>query len=115
MTTALSENELKEVKGMALRIQFIKSPTDNTVKLLCRRMDAEVREEAVGKSWGAVGLVQTQLPDLFAMADLADKNANVFVTEIRGICPQHISMIAVFGDTASVEAALDAVKSLEKT
>lgn len=99
---------------MALRIQFIKSPADNTIKLLCRRMDPEVREEVSGKSWGAVGLVQTQLADLFAMADVAYENANVLVTEIRGICPQHVSMIAIFGDTSSVEAALDAVKSIEK-
>ena len=98
---------------MPLRIRFIKSPTDNTIKLLCRRMDEEIRGQVAGKSWGAVALVQTQLPDLFAMADIADKNANVMVTEIRGICPQHVSMIAIFGDTSSVEAALNAIKSNE--
>jgi microcompartment protein CcmL/EutN len=76
-------------------------------------MDAEEREEVLNKKWGAVGLIQTQLADLFMMADAAEKNANVLVMEIRGICPQHFSMIAIFGDTASVEAALEAAQNLE--
>ncbi len=100
---------------MAVRIRFIKSPTDNTIKLLAKRMDPEEREAVLSKKWGAVGLVQTQLADLFAMADVAEKNANVLVMEIRGICPQHFSMIAIFGDTASVEAALQAVNNMEAT
>jgi hypothetical protein len=33
----------------------------------------------------------------------------VIVEEIRGICPQHMTMIAIFGDTASVETALRAI------
>jgi len=98
---------------MAARIRFIKSPTDNTIKLLAKRMDAEEREEVLNKRWGAVGLIQAQLANLFAMADVAEKNANVLVMEIKGICPQHFSMIAIFGDTASVEAALDAAQNLE--
>lgn len=96
---------------MAIQIRLIQSPNDNTVKLLCRRMDAEAREEVIGKKWGAIGLIQAQLVELFAMADIAYENANVFVTEISGICPQHISMIAVFGDTSSVEAAINAIRN----
>ena len=98
---------------MPARIRFIKSPTDNTIKLLSKRMDAAEREEILSKKWGAVGLIQTQLADLFTMADAAEKNANVLVMEIRGICPQHFSMIAIFGDTASVEAALEAARNVE--
>ena len=98
---------------MPARIRFIKSPTDNTIKLLSKRMDAAEREEILSKKWGAVGLIQTQLADLFTMADAAEENANVLVMEIRGICPQHFSMIAIFGDTASVEAALEAARNVE--
>jgi len=108
----LKERQNKGEK-MAARIRFIKSPTDNTIKLLAKRMDAEEREEVLNKRWGAVGLIQAQLANLFAMADVAEKNANVLVMEIKGICPQHFSMIAIFGDTASVEAALDAAQNLE--
>lgn len=73
----------------------------------------EEREAVLSKKWGAVGLIQAQLADLFAMADAAVKNANVLVMEIRGICPQHFSMIAIFGDTSSVEAALEATQNIE--
>jgi len=98
---------------MAARIRFIKSPTDSTIKLLTKRMDMDEREKILNEKWGAVGLIQAHLADLFAMADAAEKNANVLVMEIKGICPQHFSMIAIFGDTASVEAALDAARNLE--
>lgn len=95
-----------------LRIRFIKSPTQNTVALLAQRVSPERRERILGK-WDAVGLVQGPLADIFAAADLAEKTANVVVEEIRGVCPQHMTMIAIFGDTASVETALKAIIETE--
>ena len=97
---------------MPARIQFITSPTENTLKLLTRRMHPDARERILSKKWGAVGLVQDQLPNLFAMADIADKQAEVIVEEIMGTCPQHLTMIAIFGDTASVRTALDAIENM---
>jgi microcompartment protein CcmL/EutN len=44
---------------------------------------------------------------MFVAADIAEKAANVKVEEIRGICPQHFTMIAIFGDTASVDEAIN--------
>lgn len=44
-----------------------------------------------------------------------EKASNVNITEITGMCPQPISVIGVFGDTASVSEALKAVdKELNK-
>jgi microcompartment protein CcmL/EutN len=57
-----------------------------------------------------VGLVQGQLAEMLMAADIAEKAAQVAVEEVRGICPQHITMIAVFGDIAAVEAALKAIQ-----
>lgn len=95
-----------------LRIRFIKSPTSNTIALLAQRVAPERRERVLNR-WDAVGLVQGPLADIFAAADLAEKTANVVVEEIRGICPQHMTMIAIFGDTASVETALKTIKEME--
>jgi len=95
-----------------LRIRFIKSPTPNTIALLAQRVSPDRRERIKGK-WDAVGLVQGPLADIFAAADLAEKTANVVVEEIRGVCPQHMTMIAIFGDTASVETALKAIMEME--
>ncbi|MBC7330795.1 BMC domain-containing protein [bacterium] len=99
---------MEERRRGTLRIKFIKSPTPNTIALLAQRVSPERRERIKGV-WDAVGLVQGHLADIFAAADIAEKSANVVVEEIRGVCPQHMTMIAIFGDTASVETALRAI------
>jgi microcompartment protein CcmL/EutN len=81
-------------------------------------MDSQSREQIILRTWDAVGLVMHNLPALFAYADTAEKAAAVTVAEIRGICPQHYAMLAIFGDTASVETAINAIQKLsadEKT
>ena len=57
----------------------------------------------------AVGLIQGPAAAVFAASDLAEKAAAVRVAEIKGVCPSHISVIAVYGDTSAVNAALAAV------
>lgn len=58
---------------------------------------------------GGIGLVQGALADMIAAADMAEKAADVRVEEIRGICPQHFTMIAIFGEIADVDSALKAI------
>ena len=43
-------------------------------------------------------------------ADIAEKAVGVTVEDIRGSCPQNMILLAIFGDTASVEAALAQIK-----
>jgi microcompartment protein CcmL/EutN len=47
---------------------------------------------------------------MIAATDVAEKAAEVWVEEIRGICPQHFTMIAILGDIAEVGTALEAVR-----
>jgi microcompartment protein CcmL/EutN len=61
------------------------------------------------KTWDAIGLVQGKLSEMLVAADVAEKAANVKALEIRGVCPQHFTMIALFGDTASVNEALNSI------
>jgi hypothetical protein len=91
-----------------MKLQFIKAPTPGVMQMLARR--AANRERLLAAGPGAVGLVQGQLADMIAAADVAEKAAEVWVEEIRGICPQHFTMIAILGDIAEVGAALDAVR-----
>lgn len=64
---------------------------------------------------GSIALIQGRLADILAAADLAEKSAAVEVDEIRGLCPQHMCMIAVWGDTAAVQEAVQSVRTnLEK-
>lgn len=53
-----------------------------------------------------VGLVQGKLVEMIVATDIAEKSADVEVIEIKGVCPQHFTLIAVLGDVASVSEAL---------
>lgn len=89
--------------------RIIKSPTEGTKNLINRRRESR---KIVGgmKDYDAIGLVQGKLIDMVVAADVAEKAANVEVDEIRGVCPQHFTVLAIFGDTASVETAINVIK-----
>ena len=57
-----------------------------------------------------IGLVQGKLIDMVVASDVAEKAVGVWVEDIRGSCPQNMIMLAIFGDTASVEAAMAQIK-----
>lgn len=92
-----------------MNIRIIKSPTGGTIEMLNRRRTI-VQPNNQFKQYDSIGLVQGKLIDMVVAADIAEKSANVEVEEIRGLCPQHFVMIALFGDTASVEAAIKAIE-----
>lgn len=92
---------------MAVKIQFIKSPSPGTMAILARRRTGGSAGAAANP--GAVGLVQGALADMITAADVAEKAALVDVEEIRGICPQHVTLIGIFGEIADVDTALKAV------
>lgn len=58
----------------------------------------------------AIGLVQGRMIDMVIAADIAEKAVGVTVEDIRGSCPQNMILLAIFGDTASVESALKEIK-----
>lgn len=89
-------------------IRIIKSPTIGTIEMLNRRRSLSKPLEDYGY-YDTVGLVQGKLIDMITAADIAEKAAGVFAEEIRGLCPQHMALLALFGDTSSVEAAVKAI------
>lgn len=96
-----------------MEFRVIKSPTASTIDILMRRMGTGVDKDALCVD--AIGLVQGRMIDMICAADIAEKAVGVTVEDIRGSCPQNMIMIAIFGDTASVESAIDEIKrSLEK-
>lgn len=58
----------------------------------------------------AIGLVQGRMIEMVVAADIAEKAVGVTVEDIRGSCPQNMILLAIFGDTASVESALVQIK-----
>ena len=88
--------------------RIIKSPSQGTIDILTRRkgsgkaMDLECID--------AVGLVQGKMIEMIVASDIAEKAVGVTVEDIRGSCPQNMILLAIFGDTASVESAIKEIK-----
>ncbi len=100
---------------MALSTQIISHPSPGVFEFLRQRVGAvgkKVFAEAEAP-FTAVGLVQGKVLDMIAAADVAEKAANVRVFDLKGICPQHITMIGIFGDIAEVKASIAAIEQAE--
>lgn len=95
-----------------MEYRIIKNPSKSTMEILVRRMGAGQTEFPVQAD--AVGLVQGRLIDMVVAADIAEKAVGVIVEDIKGSCPQNMIMIAIFGDTASVESALRNIRDAEE-
>jgi len=94
-----------------MKIELIKAPTDAFLEMVLINVRSPDRERLEGIHWGAVGLVQANLINLYWAADLAEKASNVKTALVLGSCPQHIQMLAILGKQAEVEAALDKIQA----
>ncbi|GAB6085137.1 BMC domain-containing protein [Alkaliphilus crotonatoxidans] len=92
-----------------MEFRIIKSPSKGTMEILKRRMGANSSANLI--SADAVGLIQGRMIEMIFAADIAEKAVGVTVEDIRGSCPQNMILIAIFGDTASVESAMNEIKT----
>ena len=99
---------------MASSIQIISHPGPGVFDILMSRMGAGPKKKMVDANFSAVGLVQGKLVDMMLAADIAEKAADVQVYDLKGSCPQHLTMIGIFGDIAAVNASVDAIRVKEK-
>lgn len=88
--------------------QIIKQPSRGVIKILENRCLAG--DFFKDRAFDTIGLVQGKLTQMLLAADIAEKASGVDVLEIKGVCPQHFTMIAIFGDTAAVTEAMDRIK-----
>ncbi|MCI1903681.1 BMC domain protein [Enterococcus hirae] len=95
-----------------MECRIIKSPGNGTLAILNRRKGSGPK--SIIDNHDAVGLVQGKLIEMVCAADVAEKAVGVTVEDIRGSCPQNMIMLAIFGDTASVVAAIEEIKRKEK-
>jgi hypothetical protein len=98
---------------MALNIQFITHPGPGVIDMLMTRMGASGKKTLEIVSFSAVGLVQGRLVDMIAAADIAEKAADVHVFDLKGSCPQHLTMIGIFGEIAAVKTSLESIQAQE--
>lgn len=90
-------------------IRIIKSPSKGTVDILLRRKGSH--QNVMPECMDAIGLVQGKIIDMIVAADIAEKAVGVTVEDIKGSCPQNMVLLALFGDTASVESALQQIRA----
>lgn len=96
-----------------MEFRIIKSPSPGAIDILMRRKGS-VSKEPPPYGAAAVGLVQGRMIEMVVAADIAEKASSVTVEDIRGSCPQNMILLAIFGDTASVEDALQTIRDRMK-
>lgn len=95
-----------------LTIQVIRSPSKGTIRILTRKIyDQPVKAILQKDLLDAVGLIQGPLAEMIVAGNIAEKAANVEIAELMGTCPQHITVIGVFGETSAVLEAIKAVRN----
>ncbi len=92
-----------------MQIELIKAPTIAFLEMLLNNIRVSERKGLESIKWGAVGLVQGRLIDLYWACDIAEKASSVLVALVMGNCPQHIQMLAIFGKQGDVKQALDKI------
>lgn len=92
--------------------RIIHAPGQDVLEMLTRRMPAACRKQIEEMRVDAVGLVQANIVNVLYFSDIAQKAAAVYPVELNGSCPQHIVGLAVFGEVAAVETAMQAIERM---
>ncbi len=93
---------------------IIYNPGRYVMKMFMRKMNKESQEDLKERRYDAVGLFQTSVAGILYYADRVAKTSNVLPVEIQGSCPNHITTLAFFGETAAVETAMKMIIAEEK-
>ncbi len=94
----------------SVKTRIITSTQKNTVELVNHRINDKRVTEVFGKpDYSALGLCEGSVSDIIVACDIAEKAADVVVTEIHGNCPQHMICLGVFGSVAAVKTAMSAI------
>jgi len=94
-----------------MKIEIIRSPSAGFLQMILANVRPADRQQLEDRPWGAIGLVQAKLIDLYRSADLAAKASNVMTALVLGNCPQHTQLLLIAGKEAAVQAALDKIRS----
>lgn len=104
-------NNMNRNRASGVNIRLVKRPSKGFWGILEHRRVSSDHFDKYDAPPDAVGLIQGPVAAILAAADIAEKAAAVQVAEIRGVCPTHMTVIAVYGDTSAVEAALQTVSA----
>ena len=91
-----------------MEIKIIKNPSPGTTEILRGRIHS--KKIPTPEIVDTIGLVQGRMIEMIVAADIAEKAVGVVVEDISGSCPQNMILLAIFGDTAAVESALNQIR-----
>lgn len=92
-----------------MKIHIIKTISKGTKDLIIKRTKNKDLAEKLS-NYNAVGLIHGDVCDMIYAGDLAQKTSAVYVFEIPGSCPQHMTCIGILGDVSAVEAAIGRIR-----
>lgn len=96
-----------------MKYAVIQRPSTATLGLLQRRAtDPQLQARLKTGTVEAVGICQGSVLEVLVASDAAEKAADVVAGELHGSCPQHMTCLAVLGDTAAVKEALQAIRTV---
>ncbi len=94
-----------------INCEVINNPTEGTLKILSRRIiDRDVRERLGSERIESVALIQGRVSRIIALADEAEKTADVTAAEVTGACPQHLTVIALIGSLSAVHTVVERIE-----
>lgn len=94
-----------------MKVEIINGVSQGTKEILARKVgNRELAKRILDDEFTAVGLYQADVVSVIVGSDVAEKTSEVVVSELHGLCPQHITTLAVFGDVTSVEASIVAIE-----
>ena len=93
-----------------MKIRIMKTVSEGTKEIILRRAKKENLDELFHEK-SALALLHGDLCDMLYASDAAQKGSDVQVFEIMGSCPQHMTCLGILGDAASVETAVQKVKT----
>lgn len=93
-----------------MEYRIIKTPSYGARELLKKRMGFIKDAPEAFQTADAIGLVQGLMIDMVCAADIAEKAVGVEVFDVHGVCPQHMTLLAILGDTAAVYDAITQIQ-----
>lgn len=95
-----------------MKYALIERPSSGTLNILRRKtMDERLQEIIDSGNAEALGICQGTVLEILVASDVAEKTAGVVATEVNGTCPNHMTCLAVTGDTSAVKAAMDGIRN----
>lgn len=95
-----------------MKYAIVKRPSQAMLQILLRRVsDPCAREQLKNETVEAVGLCQGSVLEVLVASDVGEKAAGVLAVDLNGSCPQHMTCLAVCGETEAVKEAVEAIRT----